>query len=141
MGLYVELENFNIEALRPPASQDVDELALSHCRCVREGEEEFGREHGPFIHLWIVDLNRGESLLSIVATEDIYATVTDDRCECATGRIQGTDGPPFFIEDIVCLTARHAFVLAVVATDNVDLSIEVDTGVFLPCKIHGFSFL
>jgi hypothetical protein len=56
MGFYVELEDFSIEAFRPSSSKDVDELALCHCCCVREWEEEFGGENGPFVDLGIVDL-------------------------------------------------------------------------------------
>lgn len=136
VGVDVELEYLLVEALRPPAAQDVDRFPLGYGCCVGEGEEEFGREDCPFVGLGVVDFDGREALLSVVAAEDVDAALADDGREGAARGIESAYGPPLLREDIVGLAARHALILPVVPADHVDLAVEIHAGVLLPRKIH-----
>lgn len=134
--LYVELEDLGIEPLGPPAPQNIDRLALGHRSRVREREEKLGRENRPLVGLGVVDLDGREPFLAVVASKDVDAAVADDGREGAPRSVQPSDRSPLLVEHVVGLAPRHPLVLPVVATDHVDLAVEVHAGMLLPRKVH-----
>lgn len=138
MILCVENKNLLVETLWPTSTQNVYIFALTYSSRIRERKSQLSWEKSPSQRLRIVDLNRWESILAIIATENIYFSTTDGCCKCTSRNVQSFDLFPFLSEDIVGLTARHPFVLPIVPTYHINLPIQINTWMLFPGICHAF---